>query len=76
VSDSARIAENPAPYDVLTSRQALLEAAKLNIDALAIVAVVQDGDVSEDSLDVAVQYAQVAQSLSTYADALTRWMTS
>lgn len=55
----------PAPYDVLSSRAALLEAAKLNLDALEALA--------SGTVEQAAGLAQVAQSLSTYALATDRW---
>jgi hypothetical protein len=67
VTEAARIAENPAPYDVLTARAALVEAAKLNRKAVALEA--------EGSQCMAAWVADVAQSLSTYALALARWNT-
>jgi hypothetical protein len=58
-----------APYEVLTSRQALLEAAKLNRRALTAV----NGNGIPGDPALAVQYAQIAQSLATYALAVDRW---
>jgi hypothetical protein len=55
---------SPAPYEVLKSRDALLEAAKLNQTAL---------DLLDTDLEEAGKAAQVALSLSTYALAVDRW---
>jgi hypothetical protein len=66
MTEAARVAENPAPYDVLTARAALVEAAKLNRHAL---------EVSVLDIETAASFAQVAMSLSTYALALSRWNT-
>jgi hypothetical protein len=56
---------NEAPYAILTSRQALLEAAKLNRKAVDLEA--------EGSQCMAAWIASVAQSLATYALAVDRW---
>ena len=63
-----------APYDVLTSRQALLEAAKLNREALNLLNL----DIESNSeyrvvSATAASFAQVAQGLATYALAVDRW---
>jgi hypothetical protein len=69
----------PAPYDVLTSRQALLEAAKLNDRALACIEAADDmadqseAKIADDIRADAGRFAQVAQSLATYALAVDRW---
>jgi hypothetical protein len=68
-----------APYDVLTSRQALLEAAKLNGRTLACI---ESADLADDKGDAMVAgdlradarlYTQAALSLATYALAVDRW---
>jgi hypothetical protein len=61
---------SPAPYEVLKSRDALLEAAKLNRVALDLVGM----DIESRSLVAhAAALSQVAQGLATYALAVDRW---
>jgi hypothetical protein len=66
---------SPAPYEVLKSRDALVEAAKLNQRILILL----DDAGSDSTMDPkrnsqkAAEYAQVALSLSTYALAVDRW---
>jgi hypothetical protein len=82
MSGPERIAENPAPYDVFTGREALVKAAQLNGRAIACIEAADDMDdkaeheIADDLRAGAGLYAHVAQSLSSYADALTRWTTS
>jgi hypothetical protein len=64
-----------APYDVLTSRQALLEAAKLNQRILYLL---EDAgsDATSDPVrnsQKAAEFAQIAQGLAAYAQAVDRW---
>jgi hypothetical protein len=79
--ENAKIAENPAPYDVLTARVALVEAAKLNRRAVIAMEAACDRGEPEGSyydhglLVQAATLAQIARSLSTYALALSRWNT-
>jgi hypothetical protein len=65
-----------APYDVLTSRQALLIAAKLNLQAEAILGNAATADSDTESYELvarAAMVAQVSRSHSTYAQAVDRW---
>jgi hypothetical protein len=58
-------ARRQAPYEVLSSRDALLEAAKLNRDMLELM--------GEGGSAVISALAQASLSLATYALALDRW---
>jgi hypothetical protein len=63
-----------APYDLLKSRDALIEAAKLNFEALVVTKMDVESNVEYQRLVAhAANLAQVAQSLATYALAVDRW---